>query len=169
MCQSVRTAAQASACLEKQKPEHISQNVGCQQQCALREAGGCQSVGFPKHPRDFFSIGGRNREDIFMGWQQTRVGGGSRSREVGPVDRPGIAIIDSVGVGLVSRNEKHLTGCNSKSAAIHFRPALSFGAKNQNRFIKAVRPANSMQTRLGIPAEAFDMQANTERVTPDLA
>jgi hypothetical protein len=85
------------------------------------------------------------------------------------MDRPGGVIIGSVGVGLVRGNEKHFTGLDGEPAAIHFRPALSFGAKNQNRFIKAVRPANSMQTRLGIPSEAFDMKAYTKRVTPDLA
>jgi hypothetical protein len=85
------------------------------------------------------------------------------------MDRPGIVIIRSIGVRLVRWNEKHFAGRDNESASIDFSPAFTFGAKDQNAFIKPARPLDPMPTRFGIPSEAFDMQADTERMAPDMA
>jgi hypothetical protein len=78
-------------------------------------------------------------------------------------------IIGPVGMRFVRRDEKHFTGPDGKSASINFGPAISFGAKDQNGFIKPVRPADPVRMRLGIPSETFDMQTDTERMSADMA
>jgi hypothetical protein len=85
------------------------------------------------------------------------------------MDRPRIVITRSVGVRFVRRNEKHFTGRDGESASIDYGPAFTFGAKDQNRFIKPVRPFDPMPTRFWIPSEAFDMQADTKRMAADMA
>jgi hypothetical protein len=85
------------------------------------------------------------------------------------VNRPGIVITRSVGVRFVRRNKKHFTGRDSESASIDYSPAFSFGAKDQNRFIKPMGPLDPVPVRFRIPSEAFDMQADTERMPADMA
>jgi hypothetical protein len=85
------------------------------------------------------------------------------------MDRPGLVITRSVGVLFVRRNEKHFTSRDSEPASIDYGPAFSFGAKDQDRFIKPVGPLDPMPARFGIPSEAFDMQADTERMPADMA
>jgi hypothetical protein len=70
---------------------------------------------------------------------------------------------------LVRRNEENFTCCDGESAPINFDPAFSFGANDQNGFIKPVRPPDPMQMGFGIPSEAFDMQTDTERMAADMA
>lgn len=87
---------------------------------------------------------------------------------MGPVDRPRIMIIGTVGMRFVRRDEKQFSSRDGESASINFGPAFSSGAKDQNGFIKPVRPADPMRMRLGIPSETFDMQTDTERMPGDL-
>jgi hypothetical protein len=87
---------------------------------------------------------------------------------MGPVNRPGIVIIGSVGVRLVCRNKKDFARRNGKSASINFGPTFPSDAKNQNGFIKPVRSAYPMQIGFGIPSKAFDMQTHTERMATDM-
>jgi hypothetical protein len=85
------------------------------------------------------------------------------------MDRPGIMIIGTVGVRFVRRDENNISGCDGESASIDFGPSLTFGAKNQNTFIKPARPLDRMPTRFRIPSEAFDVQADSERMASRLA
>jgi hypothetical protein len=85
------------------------------------------------------------------------------------VNRPGIVITRSVGVRFVRRNKKHFTGRDSESASIDYGPAFTFGAKDQDRFIKPVEPLDPVPARFGIPSEAFDVKADTERMPADMA
>jgi hypothetical protein len=78
-------------------------------------------------------------------------------------------IIGTVGVWLVSRNDKNFTGRDGESASIDYGPAFTFGAKDQNRFIKPMGPLDPVPARFGIPSEAFDVQADTERMPADMA
>jgi hypothetical protein len=77
-------------------------------------------------------------------------------------------IIGPVGMRFVRRDEKHFTCRDGKSASINFGPPISFGAKDQNAFIKPVKPADPVRMRLGIPSETFNMQTDTERMPGDL-
>ena len=77
-------------------------------------------------------------------------------------------IIGSVGMRFVRWDEKQITGPDGESASINFGPAFSSGAKDQNGFIKPVRPADPVRMRLGIPSETFDMQTDTERMSGDM-
>ena len=84
------------------------------------------------------------------------------------MDRPRIMIIGSVGMRFVRWDEKQFTGPDGESASINIGPAFSSGAKDQNGFIKPVRPADPVRMRFGIPSETFDMQTDTERMSGDM-